>query len=127
MIKDVNGLFRLEYMAFCMSQMPPQEVGSSLEDYVRFAKFQLSLDKHLLMEDPIWDRYTDEQILIEYMAGMFMKNPEKLKEFETKLTGQDSDVYDWLDRKIEENKKEMAEQLDKMEENVSFSPESLGE
>ena len=127
MLRDVSGLFRLEYMAFCMSQMPPEGVKQSFEDYVQFAKFQLSVDKHVLMEDPIWDKYTDEQILIEYMAGLFSKNPEKVKEFEMKLTGKDTDIYDWFDKKIEENQKEMSEKLEEMEDTVSFSPESLGE
>lgn len=127
MSKDVQGLFRLEYMAYCMSQMPPQGVNSTLEDYVRFAKFRLSIDKHVLMEDPIWDKYTDEQILIEFLANEFVKDSKKLQEFEAKLLGQDDDIYDWFDKKISENQKEMAKELDKMEETVKFVPETIGE
>lgn len=127
MNKGVEGLFRLEYMAYCMSQMPPQEAGATLEDYVRFAKFQLSIDKHVLMEDPIWDKYTDEGILVEYMANLFMKNPEKLKQFEAKLLGADEDIYDWFDKKIAENQKEMSDKIESMEESVKFVPDTIGE
>lgn len=127
MSKSVEGLFRLEYMAYCMSQMPPKDVPSTLEDYVRFAKFQLSVDKHLLMEDPIWDKYTDEEIIVEFMANLFMKNPKKLEEFEAKLLGSDDNIYDWFDKKIAENQKEIASKIESMEESVKFVPETIGE
>jgi hypothetical protein len=123
MSKSVQGLFKLEYMAYCMSQMPPKDVPSTLEDYVRFAKFQLSFEKHILMEDPIWDKYTDEQIIVEFMANLFMKNPKKLEEFEAKLLGQDDNIYDWF----AENQKEMAQKIESMEESVKFVPETIGD
>lgn len=114
-------------MAYCMSQMPPDGVDSNFEDYVRFAKFQLSASKGVLMEDPIWDKYTDEQIVIEYIANVFTKDKERLKDFEMKLYGQDSEIYDWLDAKVKENQEELAKTLEKMEDSVKFVPDTIGD
>jgi len=79
------------------------------------------------MEDPIWEKYTDEQIIVEFMANLFMKNPKKLEEFESKLLGSDDNIYDWFDKKIAENQKEMASKIESMEESVKFVPETIGE
>ena len=75
----------IKYMGYCMSQMPPEEAKTSFEDFVTYAKFQLSVDKHVLMEDPDWDKYTDEAILVEYFANMFLKSKEERERFEATL------------------------------------------
>lgn len=123
----VDRFLPLKYMGYCMSQLPPEDVESTFEDFVRFAKFQLSLDKHVLMEDKIWEKYTDEEILVEYYANLFSKSKEERERFETQLAGSDPDVNEWFDKMIEKNQAEMAEEASKYEDKVSFVPESLGD
>lgn len=122
-----DRFLNLKYMGFCMSQLPPDEAGTSFEDFVRYAKFQLSMDKHVLMEDPIWDKYTEEQILVEYYANVFSKSKDERERFEVQLTGQDPDIHAWFDKMIEQNQKEMAEQLGSQEESINYKPDTLGE
>lgn len=122
-----DKLFKIKYMGFCMAQMPPEDVASDFADFVRYAKFQLSVDKCVLMEDPMWDKYTDEQILVEYFANLFMKSKEERERFEGQFKGEDPDLYDWFDRKIAENKKELEAKAADLEDSVSFKPDSLGD
>lgn len=117
----------LKYMGFCMSQLPPDEAGTSFEDFVRYAKFQLSVDKHRLMEDEVWEKYTEEQILVEYFANVFSKSKEERERFEIQLSGSDPDINNWFDKMIEQNQQEISEKLKAQEEQVKYVPESLGE
>jgi len=109
-----------------MSQMPPSELGSTLTDFVNYAKFQLSLAKSVLMEDPIWDRYTDEGILVEYYANLYTTSKDELKKFEGEIVDEE-DFASWADGQIEENQKELVGTLDSAEDSIRFSPDSLGD
>jgi hypothetical protein len=128
--KAPDPFYRLKYMGYCLSQMTPTGVPTTFEDYVNYAKFHLSLDKHVLMEDPIWDKYTDEGILVEFFANIFSKSKEKLKEFESTFKGYMSEIDEfnaWADRMIEKNKIELEEKAKTLEDKVSFTPETMGE
>lgn len=122
-----DSLLPVKYMGYCMSQMPPEDQNSTFEDFVRFAKFQLSLEKHVLMEDPIWDKYTDEQILVEYFAGLYARSKEERERLEVQLAGSDPDINEWFDKMIEKNQEEMAEKAKSYEDKVRFVPEALGD
>ena len=113
-----------------MSQLPPDSEKMTYSDFVTYAKFKLSLDKHLLMEDPIWERYTDEQVLIEYFAGLFDRSKEERDKFLGKLKLSSSENYDfseWADRMMEDTEKTMREKAEKLEDKISFTPETLGD
>jgi hypothetical protein len=117
----------IKFAAYCMSQLPPEGVETSFDDFVRYAKFQLCFDKHVLMEDSIWDKYTDEQILVEYYANLFSKSRDERTRFEDQLKGFDSDIYAWFDAQIKKNQEEMAEKAKGLEDKVKFVPETIGE
>lgn len=126
-MNNQDQFFRFKYMGYCLSQLPPEEASSTFEDFVRYAKFQLSLEKHVLMEDAIWDKYNEEQILVEYFALNFAKSKEERERFETQMAGQDPDINKWFDQQIAKNQEEMAERLGAHEEQVKYVPETLGE
>jgi len=127
MNQKADGFFNIKYIGYCLSQLPPEEVKSSFEDFVNYAKFQLCIDRNVLFHDPVWDRYNEEQILVEYYASVFSKDKEQRGRFEAQLQGEYTDIYDWFDKKIEENRKEMEATLGGTEDKLSFSPEQLGE
>ena len=126
-----DPFYRLKYMGYCLSQLAPDGIPTTFGDYVEYAKFHLSVDKHVLMEDPLWEKYTDEMILVEFFANLFTKSKERLQEFELTFKGLTTvdEFNDWADKMIAQNKIELEEKaktLD-LEDSINFSPESLGD
>lgn len=122
---EFDRLRNLKFKGYCRAHTPPGE-DTSLGDLVDFAKFFLCRHSKRLWKDPVWDQYTDEEILIEYFAHLFSKD-EKLKaEFETQINAGEvisEEIYEWFDRKIAENQEEMKQKLESLPEKISFSPE----
>lgn len=102
-----DPLLRLKFMGYCMGCTPPDQEGVEFDDFVRWAKFQLATHKGYLMEDPIWDKYTDEQILVEYYAMTYTIDKQLRSEFEAVLKGVDQGDLDWIEDQIRKNKAEV--------------------
>ena len=79
-----------------------------------------------MWKDPIWDTYTQEEILIEYYAYLYELDEKVKHEFEVGLDAgaevYGEAIYDWLDRMVEENQEVVKRQLAEMPDKVSFSP-----
>lgn len=120
-----DPLKSIKYKGYCWSQTPPGD-ETSMEDLISFAKFFLCKHAKLLWKDPVWDSYTDEEILIEYFAHLFAKDEIARKDFEvsidagTQIYGED--IFEWLDRKVKENQEETKKKLEELPDRVSFSP-----
>lgn len=82
-----DPLKRIKHVAYCLAFKPPFAENYTLGDLIRHAKFRLSLDKKVLLHDPIWESYTDEQILVEYYAVEFANDKDQKIEFEASLNG----------------------------------------
>ena len=83
----------------------PKDVNDEvLRDY---AKWQICKARNKLFKDPIWDDYTDEEILIEFFGIIFEQNPEALEEFVNKTKTVDKDINDWFDRMAKEHEEKM--------------------
>lgn len=117
---------KLKLMGYCLAFLPPQGIDTSLKDFVEFAKYQLCKERHLLMKDPIWETYGDEEILVEYYAVLFEKNQTLKAEFEAALVKQDVDFMQWLDKELRENEKKRAEENEGPPE-FEFDPSTIGE
>jgi len=82
----------------------------------------------------VWDNYTDEQIIIEYYAILFEKDPKFRAEFEAETGTPIEDDIDWMEREIARNQAEFGaaktenkkseEDVDG-EEEFEVTPESL--
>ena len=124
--KQADSLRALKYRAYCRSVMAPGD-DSTLGDFVMFCKFFLCKQTHRLWKDPIWEEYTDEEILIEYFSHLFYADKGARAEFEVReFSGTETygeDIYDWLDRKVAENQAENKKKLDEMPDKISYSPE----
>lgn len=116
----------LKYVGYNYCHIP--EEGATFEDYVRFCKFNLCIANKVLMKDPIWDSYYDEEIVAEYYAHVFSKNEEEANRFISELHLNDSetksDIYSWLDDMVEQNQKELGDLPE--DDEVDFSPNDLG-
>jgi hypothetical protein len=124
--KEPDPFESLKYRGYCWAFTEPGE-RYTLEEFINFAKFFLCKQTKTLWKDPIWDRYTDEEILVEYFAHLFSMDKNAKLDFEVyAFSGSDvygEDIYSWLDRKIEENQAETAKKMEEMPDKVSFSPE----
>lgn len=118
---------RLKYIGYCWSNLPPENVETDLEDFIRYCKFQLCKASNRLMKDPIWEEYCEEEIIAEYYAHLYATSKDAREKFEHALQGMDEDIYDWLDKMIAENQKELENKSDELEEGFDFAPDSLGE
>ena len=66
---------------------------------------------------------------MEYYAIRFDTDDDEMKKFEgiiEGLAGGDDDIYDWFDKQIDKNKKEIKEKEAEMEDDLSFSPDTMG-
>jgi hypothetical protein len=129
MTSKKDSFFNLKYIGYVMSNLPPEEVETDYYDFVRYCKFQLCKATQKLMKDPTWDKYEDEDIIAEYYAYIYSKDGEPKDKFEAALLsdGYNEDIYAWLDKMVENNQKEMKERAEKLENEVEFTPDSLGE
>jgi hypothetical protein len=113
-------------MAYCRAHTPPGEDFTTL-DLIQTGKFYLCKTLGYLWEDPIWDKYTDEEILVEYFAHLFSKDETFRKDFEVQIDAgtqvYGNDIFDWLDKMVEENQAEMKQKLEEMPDKISFSPD----
>lgn len=128
--KKTDPYFNLKYAGYCMSQMPPEGALIEFDDFVKYAKFRLCRESGRLMKDPIWEDYLDEEILMEYYAHLYEKNEEERAKIEAVLSGLAPDVVDWFDDMIEKNKKDLnkyKEEIEELEDEVSFKPDEIGE
>ena len=96
----------LKYIGYCLANLPPSEATPNLVDYVNHAKFVLSHKRNILLKDPIWDRYTDEEILAEYYAIYYFEDEDgsRKRALESLLNiGNLSDDLKWIDEMTSKN------------------------
>lgn len=125
--KDRDQFYNIKYIGYCWASLPPEEAETNFIDFVNFCKFQLCKTNHKLMLDPIWDQYNEEEIVAEYYAHMYASSKEAKDSFEAVLRGARDDIYDWLDKMVSDNQKEMGKKSEEMGEGFDFKPESIGD
>lgn len=126
--ENKDPLLPLKYVGYCRAITPPGADTMTIEDFVDFCKSFLCRKTRTLWKDPIWDTYTDEEIMAEYFSYQFVEDEDARIEFE-KVSDiiVESGIYDWLDEMVEKNQAETARVLEEMEENVSFTPDTIGD
>ena len=124
--KQIDDIFfNLRYIGYCTAFMPPEGIDADLKDLLNYAKFQLCQARNILMKDPIWDSYSDEELLVEYFAVLLSNDKEKKDEFATILAGGDPDLLDWFKKMEDQNKKDLEKQLSKQKDELTFNPSDI--
>ncbi len=105
----------------------------SLTDFVIFCQTHLSNVYKIPQKSPIWDNYTNEEIIIEYFTLKFLKDENFKNEFRSQKQGVDvseapiaDDFMDFVNRQEIQTKKELDAMKEKMGENLNFSPNTEG-
>lgn len=126
MNKPKDVLKPLKIKGYARAFGDPGKAELTYDSLLNFAKAYLCRKTKTLMKDPIWDAYTNEEIIIEYFSHLFTDNEKMREEFESDLIDRKSD-YDWIVAQEEQNKKELQAMSDELEDSLDFSPEVLGE
>lgn len=93
-----DPFFGLKYIAYCRSALSPNKEDLDTESFVSFAKWQICKTRNKLWNDPVWDEYTNEEILTEFFAIRFDENEEMRREFETSILTPSKSDLDWFER-----------------------------
>lgn len=123
----LDRLKRFAYVKACLTLPPENEEDAQPEitfaDLLDHAKFFLAQKYHVMSCDKTyWDRFSDEQIMVEYYAHQFTIDEEMRNDFQVKSRGIDPD---WMNKMQEENLaqiKKLKEEMNKQDSDLSFDP-----
>ena len=126
--ENKDPLVKFKHIGYCRAFVSATGDKMTYDDLLNYAKSFLCLKTNTLWKDPIWDSYGDEELLSEYYMHLYSTDKDARKGFEDSIDAYDKETYDWLDKMVENNQKEMKAKSDDMEDNVSFAPSDvLGE
>jgi len=123
--KKLDPYKNLKRLGYNTSQLPERYNKDQL---VTYAKFSLAKFSKRLLKDPIWDEYTEEELLIEFFAHQFEDNDKLRIEFEQEMNlnqGVVDDFAAWADKKMAEDAKEREQIMGEAEDSISFSPDDV--
>jgi len=83
----------LKHIAYCRTGIVPDMSMPVLVDY---AKWQICKIRKVLWHDPIWNEYTEEEILIEFFCINFDLSPEARTDFERSVLKPQSKDLAWF-------------------------------
>lgn len=114
----------IKHLAYCRSKGPLD--GMTTDEFVVFAKTTLCILTSRLYKDPVWDRYSKEEILIEFFSHKFAKDPNFVKEFELSLSGHEIDDFGaWADHQMNKEAILREKAAKDTDDKVSFSPDDV--
>ena len=127
MTTQVDVLKNIKHIAYSRAKGLP---GSPLNliGFVNVAKSFLCRKTKTLWKDPIWESYTDEEILIEYFSWAFSENKDFEEEFLASIGLENLDVEefaDWAEEEIEKNAELLKQQTQKLEDEVCLDREDM--
>lgn len=126
--KSDDPFLKLKNIAYRVANHPAKFDDPDLADYIQYAKFQICFDRKIGLYDPMWDNYSDEQVLVEYYALLFEKDKAFKDDFEAKIGVPIEDDIDWMEQEIEKNRKEVGElktTSEKKSDEFEDTPDSL--
>lgn len=94
-VKD--PFFALKYIAFHRTGLPKDPEDLDRESLISFAKWQICKVRNILWNDPVWDSYTEEEILIEFFSIKFDENEDLRRDFGNLVQGPSTKDLDWFD------------------------------
>lgn len=95
----------LKLIAAYRVKLPEEDVTDAI--LLDFAKWQICKSRNIMFRDPIWDDYTEEEVLIEFFGIMYDENEDLLTEFLSKIQEVDNTTLDWFERMETEHQAKM--------------------
>lgn len=126
---EKDPFFGLKLIAYYRTGLPINQEDVDEEAMVNFAKWQICKVRNVLWNDPVWDNYTNPEILTEFFAIKFDETEDLRKEFEAGIVTAKKEDIDWIERmekKLKDQKqgKIKEEGVEKTKENAvaEFKP-----
>lgn len=113
-IANKDPFFGLKFIAYCRSQRPPDGVDGIITediDIINYAKWRVCKSRNVLFNDPVWENYTPEEILVEYFTISFDDSEEVRDMFLAQMRGVETKDYDWLEQMESKWLKEQEEKI----------------
>ncbi len=123
-----DPFLRIKSVGYCRAFLPSKET-LEMEDFLRVAKFSLCKLSNTLWKDPIWDTYTDEDLMVEYYSHLYSSDKDAKEEFESVAGFSDYEkdsLYNWLLEQAAEEEKMFEKRDENLEDVVSLNPSELG-
>ena len=93
----IDPYLGLKHIAYCRTGLSKTTELTS-EILLSFAKWQICKARRVLWNDPVWDSYTQEEILIEFFSISFDLDPKTREVFEKNLMKPREAEYAWFDK-----------------------------
>lgn len=117
---ESDPLYALKYVAWCRSQMPPDDVESTMADLVNYAKHYLCVETKTLFKDAVWEDYTAEEILVEFFAHRFSSEEDFRDQFDAVLKGGTlEEHYEWFEKMEKEYQESRTQELEEFSDDYS--------
>lgn len=100
------------------------DTSLTVDDLVIMARAYLSRETHTLYNNPIWDEYTKEEIIIEYFSYRFVREQDLRETFEKEHNVKDAEkegIYDWLEEQAQSD----GDAEPEFEESIDFDPREV--
>lgn len=94
--KSKDRFFGLKYIALTRVSLTKNKDELDAEALLSFAKWQLCKTRSILWNDPVWEHYTAEEVLIEWFSLKFDENEDLRKEFELSILSVSAEEVDWF-------------------------------
>lgn len=111
---------------FAYTRTFPNPEGVSLAQLIIIAKTSLCKLTNTLYKDPVWDLYTDEELLIEYFCHRLTTDEDFKEDVEVMYDIFDKTVNDWLADKVSDLDAELEAELDAMDDEISLDMDTIG-
>lgn len=95
-VNEPDPFFGLKLIAYYRTGLPVNEEDLDEEAMVQFAKWQICKIKNVLFHDPVWDHYSNPEILAEFFSIKFDENEDLRKKFETQLVTIKKSDEEWI-------------------------------
>ncbi len=92
------------------------------EELLAKAKFYLAYKTNTLLKDPIWDEYTEPELIVEYLAHRFGDDEDFRNKYEIENSLGKDNMDDFLDFVEKNSQKEQEDRMNKLEDSIKFNP-----
>ncbi len=126
-VKISDQLKNLKNIAYRMVQTGDKLDNGTFEDFVNFCKNKICIAKNKYLFDPMWDNYSEEEIIIEYYTLQFSKDAELVTAFENVLQFGDGNTsdnpdFDWMEAEVKKNEEALKRYNEDKPDEFSMSP-----
>lgn len=115
--------FPLKHIAYSWSHL----LGSpTFDDVARYMQLDLCVRTNRLMKDEVWEKYTREEIMVEYFAHRFHRSKEEATDFAVLIGLGEKDTFeDWAEQEEAQQIRDREEKLKGLADTIKFSPSDV--